>query len=210
MRKIKILVYNFFKFFVRLTRHGSPLYIEQEAKISKYAAIGKGVKFYRSSIGEHSYISKSCFVESTDIGKFCSIAADCYIGGASHPIDWVSTSPVFCSGGNVLRTHFSQHPFDPFSKTCIGNDVWIGYGSIIKAGITIADGAIIGAGSVVTKNVGPYEIWAGNPAKLIRKRFDDETIAKIKNSQWWNYSEDKLRLAAEKFADVNEFINEVE
>lgn len=208
MRKIKILVLNFLKFFIRLFRPGSPFYIEQQSEISKNAAIGSGVKLYRSSIGDYSYISRGCFVESAEIGKFASIAADCFIGGAAHPVDWVSTSPVFCSGGNILKKHFFEHPFDPFAKTKIGNDVWIGYGCILKAGIEIADGAIIGAGSVVTKNVGPYEIWAGNPARFIRKRFDDDTLENLLNSHWWDFPEDKLKMSAELFNDPKRFLEE--
>ena len=78
---------------------------------------------------------------------------------------------------------------------------------MIKSGVKIADGAVIGMGSVVTKDVGAYEIWAGNPAHLIRKRFDDETISKLLESRWWNWSDDKIRLNADKYNDVNAFLN---
>lgn len=73
-------------------------------------------------------------------------------------------------------------------------------------GVTIGDGAVIGAGSVVTKDVGPYEIWAGNPARFIRKRFDDETIEKLLESQWWNWDDEKLKQYGEKFQSPEEFV----
>lgn len=94
-------------------------------------------------------------------------------------MSWVSTSPIFHEGNNVLRKHFAEHRVSREENTIIGNDVWIGDNAMVKAGITVANGAVIGMGSVVTKNIGPYEIWAGNPARLIRKRFGEETIKKL-------------------------------
>ena len=125
-----------------------------------------------------------------------------------HPIDRVSSSPVFHDGKNVMKKNFCH--LDPVEtpKTVIGNDVWIGANVCIKSGVTIGDGAVIGMGAVVTNNVGPYEIWAGVPAKLIRKRFDDETIQNLINSEWWNWSDDKIDRLADKFENVEEFIKE--
>ncbi len=125
---------------------------------------------------KYSYIGNYCTVINSEIGKFCSIADNCIIGGANHPIGWVSTSPVFHQGKNVLRKNFSALEFVTTTRTFIGNDVWIGSNCLIKSGIKISDGAVIGMGSVVTKNVGPYEIWAGNPAKMIKGRFADSII----------------------------------
>ena len=141
-----------------------------------------------------------------DVGSFCSISNGVKIGGPAHPVQFVSTSPVFHSGNNVLGKNFSKHEFEPFVRTRIGHDVWIGENSIIKAGITIGNGAVIGAGSVVTKDVGAYEIWAGNPARLIRARFDAEVAEAIEKSEWWNYSGDKLKEASALFNDPQKFI----
>ena len=101
--------------------------------------------------------------------------------------------------------NFSNNDYNPYKETVIGNDVWIGTHCLIKSGVTIADGAVIGMGSVVTKDVGPYEIWAGNPAKLIRKRFDDETIDKLLKSQWWNWDDRKIQKCADSFNSVESF-----
>lgn len=82
--------------------------------------------------------------------------------------------------------------------------------ALSSGGVTIGDGAVIGAGSIVTKDVGPYEIWAGNPARFIRKRFDDETIEKLLESQWWNWEDEKLSEMGMYFSNVEKFIIEAE
>ena len=196
MRRMLVLIKNILSLPGRLFSRVALLAVLQEAQVDKTAAIGSGAKFYRSSIGRYSYVSRNCFVTDTGIGSFTSIAADCYIGGTPHTMEWVSTSPVFHKWGNILRRNFSRHEFEIFIRTTIGNDVWIGTGAMIRAGVTIADGAVIGMGSVLTKDVGPYEIWAGNPARFIRKRFDDETIERLQKSRWWEKEDSEI----EKFA----------
>ena len=131
-------------------------------------------------------------------------------GGAKHPIDWVTTSPCFHLKDNATGVCYAENEFEWKTRTCVGNDVWIGERATILAGLTIGDGAVIGGGSVVTKNVGPYEIWAGNPARLIRKRFDDETIAKLEKIQWWNFDETELKKIGSLVTDINKFLEEVE
>lgn len=163
-----------------------------DSTIDKNAALDSKVRFYRSTLGRYSYVSRGTFVESSKIGSFCSIGGDCNIGGASHPLDRISTSPVFHAGGNILKKVYCDDGYDPFTITTIDHDVWIGNGAKIKAGVHISTGSVIGMGSVVTKDVGPYEIWAGNPAKLIRKRFSDEMIEKLLQSNWWTYPESSL------------------
>lgn len=129
------------------------------------------------------------------IGKFCSIAcgAKFLFNSANHKITALSTYP--------FPLFFEEWEFDKKSVTdawdnkgdiVIGNDVWIGYEAVILAGVTIGDGAIIGARAVVTKDVSPYTIVGGVPAKPIRKRFDDETITELLESKWWDWSEEKI------------------
>lgn len=132
------------------------------------------------------------------------------IGGANHPITWVSTSPVFHGGKNILRKNFATHEFETTKKTIIGNDVWIGNNCLIKSGINICDGAVIGMGSVVTKDVGPYEIWGGNPAKMIRKRFDDLTIEKLIQSKWWGLEDNDLEIKSKEFNDICTYMRAIE
>ena len=180
-----------------------------DSHIDREAALDSRVRFYRSEIGRCSYVVRGTFVESTSIGSFCSIGGDCNIGGASHPLSHVSTSPVFHSGGNILGKILCPIEFDPYEQTVIENDVWIGNGVKIKAGVHVATGAVIGMGSVLTKDVGPYEIWAGNPARLIRKRFDDETVGRLLKTKWWELSDERLCCAGDTLADPKRFLEEL-
>lgn len=177
----------------------------KNSKIDKKAYIAGGNTIINSEMGRYSYTSYDTQILWTVIGRFCSIGSDCKIGGAGHPLERVSTSPVFHEGRNVLKKHFAEFEYDPFTETHIGNDVWIGQNAMIKSGVTIGDGAVIGMGAVVTKDVGPYEIWAGNPAKLIRKRFDEETINKLLELKWWLWDDEKLQKYGEFFLNPSEF-----
>lgn len=178
----------------------------KDSKIDKTAKICSACNIIKISIDRYSYIGNNCTVVDAEIGKFCSIADNCIIGGAGHPIDWVSTSPVFHEGKNILKKNFSEHEFNITKKTHIGNDVWIGNNVLIKSGLKIGNGSIIGMGSVVTKDIGEYEIWAGNPAKFIRMRFDIETINFLKDFKWWNLSNEQLLTHSEFFCDVKKII----
>ena len=178
------------------------------SKIHSKAKIGNGSQIVNSSVGKYSY-AYSCNIVHADIGAFCSIATDCYIGGAAHPSNWVSSSPVFHCGKNVLKKNFSSHQFSPYTRTTIENDVWIGSKTLIKAGITIGTGAIIGMGSVVTHDVPPYEIWAGNPARKIKDRFPQEISNKLLESKWWEWDDDKIAQHAKNFNDPHQFLNQI-
>lgn len=123
------------------------------------------------------------------------------MNGANHATDGFSTFP-FCAFGN----DWQDIPLTPGYKgnTVIGNDVWIGYNAIIMPGVNVGDGAIIASGSVVTKDVEAYSVVGGNPAKLIRKRFDDETIAKLVKLAWWDWPCDKITAHAKAIAMGND------
>lgn len=183
----------------------SPLAILHNVKYDKTSAIRNFVKMERASIGKCSSIGTLSAAYDCEIGNFCSIARECYIGGASHPLDWVSTSGCFYLKYNYTGMCYNEADYQWHRQTKIGNDVWLGIRTIIQGGVSIGDGAVIGAGSIVTKDVGPYEIWAGNPARFIRKRFDDETIEKLLKSQWWNWDDDRLKEYGDKFNSLDEF-----
>ena len=117
-------------------------------------------------------------------------------------MQYAGTSPVFAKGRNLLGVRFADLPHEPYVRTRIGNDVWIGQNALIRGGVAIGDGAVIGMGAVVTKDVGPYEVWAGNPARLIKKRFDAETIRRLQELAWWDWPEDEIRQKAHLFGDV--------
>lgn len=126
------------------------------------------------------------------IGKFCSIARDVrfIMNGGNHITDWTSTYPFSIFGQGWEAKESVPWPYK--GDTVVGNDVWIGYGATIMPGVKIGDGAVIASMSVVTKNVLPYHIVGGNPAKLIRQRFTDEQIEKMLSLQWWNWDIDTI------------------
>ena len=208
MRRFFVLLENILAIPKRIFSHISPFCILQEVAIDKTASVCSGVRFYRGKIGRYSYIGNNSFVTDTTIGSFTSISADCYIGGAGHPVNWVSTSPVFHKWENILKKHFAFHEFDIFKKTVIGNDVWIGNRVMIKAGVTVGDGAVIGMGAVVTKDISPYEIWAGNPARLIRRRFNDEVISNLQKIKWWDWTDDKILAKGSYIKEIDKFLSE--
>ncbi len=135
-------------------------------------------------------------VDKLIIGKYCSIASGATFmmsGNQGHRHDWIATYPL-----DIIEDHKDSSKKVPaaFLKkgdTVIGNDVWIGFEALIMPGVSIADGAIIGARAVVTKDVAPYEIVGGNPAKLIRKRFTEQQIEILLKVKWWNWPEEKIR-----------------
>ena len=127
-----------------------------------------------------------------------------------HPIDWVSSSSVFCEGKDSIKTKFAKHKKVPAKKTIVGNDVWIGQCALIKQGVRVGTGAVIGMGSIVTKDVDPFTVVAGNPARVIKKRFSEDVIDDLLKSNWWNLSEARLYELGSSFNNVKEFLKKLE
>ena len=181
----------------------------RNCEIDKTAKIGTGSNCIDVKMGRYSYMGKNNSVANTQIGSFCSIASYCAIGGGAHPLNMVSTSPVFYRGKNCFNKHYSNISAEINRKVVIGNDVWIGEAVFINDGVKIGTGAVIGAHSVVTHDVKPYSIVAGSPAKEIRKRFDDETIERLMESKWWEWSDEKLMKNSRFFTDPEKLLQHV-
>lgn len=180
------------------------------SNIHKTSKVCSGSHIVNSTMGKYSDIGYDCTIINTNIGSFCSLGANIRIGGASHTVDWVSTSPVFNRNKDHLPKKFSLHKFDLESTiTTIGNDVWIGDNVMVKSGVSIGDGAVIGMGSIVTKDIPPYQIWAGNPARFIKNRFEDEIADKLLSAKWWEWEDDKISKYAEFFNDISELIKRI-
>ncbi len=165
--------------------------------------IHENTRIFRSEIGKFTYIASNSYIINAKIGAFCSIGNNVFIASMLHPIERMSTHPIFYSNNQNFGIRFvDDNPnFVDYNNIIIGNDVWIGAGAILLPGIEIEDGAIIGAGSVVTKNVPAYSIFAGNPAKFIRKRFSNELITKLFEMKWWGWNVEKIQENIELFSN---------
>ncbi|MBY4895859.1 CatB-related O-acetyltransferase [Cupriavidus sp. AU9028] len=184
---------------------------ESPCRISKANIIGD------CSIGAFSYLGPSAEVRRATIGRFCSIAANVAIGPAEHPLDWVSSHPV---GFNGVRYFDGREEWEFFkdsrqrfhgnsARTFIGNDVWIGRNAIVRQGIRVGDGAVIAGNAFVSRDVPPYAIVGGVPARILRYRFPAETIERLLSIRWWDW-----KLLPEEhdldMSNVDDFVNRVE
>jgi acetyltransferase-like isoleucine patch superfamily enzyme len=158
------------------------------------AKVNRFCKIQKSSIDKYSYIGPSSKIYQTDISKYCSISWDCDVGLENHQHALLSTSPLFTETTNGTGSSWtSNQSSPPKNRTRIGNDVWIGARTLIIGGIEVGDGAVIGAGSIVTRSIPPYAIAVGSPARVIKYRFPSEIIRQLLEIKWWDYPEEYLR-----------------
>ena len=182
---------------------------EERSTISKSAGVSATTKIEHpihvapscvigaDAIGRYCFVNfGTCIFGGVTLGRFVTFARNCQIGGVEHPIHFISTSFF-----RISRNWFPDDPLAQYAelirntlpgrrargnRISIGNDVWFGASSVVLKGVSIGDGAVIGAASVVTKDVPPYAIVAGNPARLIRYRFDEQTIGRLLTTRWWD------------------------
>jgi acetyltransferase-like isoleucine patch superfamily enzyme len=162
-----------------------------------------------STYGRPEHIVLGGDVSNLAVGRFCSIAAGVKVfAGGGHRTDWVSTFP-FRVVYRMPGQNKDGHP-PPARDTIIGNDVWIGHGATVLAGVHVGDGAVIGAEAVVASNVRPYAIVVGNPAREIRRRFDDGTVERLLRIRWWDWPLDIVisRIPHLSNADVQAFVDQ--
>lgn len=175
--------------------------------------VGKNVLVYSPShisdsiIGDYTYIAMNPYISMTNIGKFCSIGPNLVCGWGIHPINGISTAPMFYStmkqNGMTLSTVDKVEERKPIS---IGNDVFIGANVTVLDGVTIGDGAVIGAGAVVSKDIPPYAVAVGCPIRIIKYRLKHDQIAELQRIKWWE-DEEKLKDVEKLFFDVDGFIS---
>lgn len=161
--------------------------IAGEVSFEPPVKIRPGVTIRSSSIGAYSYVSNDSHLRAVTCGRYCSIGDHVFTSPPEHPPHWLGSSAFFYD--DVFEQGLTPAPLDfvPQKPVTIGNDVWIGSQVTIMGGVTIGDGAVVALGAVVTKDVEPYTIVGGVPAKLIRKRFDDRLIDQLLAFQWWRF-----------------------
>lgn len=164
-------------------------------RVGKNCAINAYTRVSHSEIGNYSYTARNCNLMNMKLGSFCSIGPGCQVGLGSHPSHFVSTSPIFYSTTGQLNgeTWVARDYYEEVATVFINDNVWLGANVIVIDGITIGEGAICAAGSVITKDVPPYAVVGGVPAKVIRYRFEEETINHLLNLNLFSKDEAWLR-----------------
>jgi phosphonate metabolism protein (transferase hexapeptide repeat family) len=164
-------------------------------KLGKFSEVGERVILRDVTAGDFTYFERHCEGIYADIGRFCSIAANVRINALEHPVERLTTHKISYRPNEFFKFRGVDGAFRArrqAKRVSIGHDVWIGHGAVVMPAIQIGDGAVIGANAVVTKNVAPYTIVAGNPARVIRLRFPAEVAARLERLAWWDWPNEKL------------------
>ena len=185
--------------------------VDSDSSFHSSTRIYRFAHIVKTKIGKYTYVGIGTKIIHAEIGNFCSIASDVSIGLEEHTLQNLSTSPIFTETHNA--TGFSwikDNKFIPYKKTYIGNDVWIGYRALIKSGVKVGNGAVIAAGAVVTKDVPPYAIVGGVPAKIIRFRFPEVMVKKLEETEWWIMTDEIIKQHIDLFQNNKLTIGELE
>ena len=182
----------------------------REAQIGRRCEILANTRVEYASLGDYSYLGENCDVADTVIGKFTAIANAVRIGAPNHPMDRPSQHRfTYCpeyyeESATRDRDFFADRRAD---RVIVGNDCWIGHAAIILPGVTVGNGAVIAAGAVVSRDVAPYAVVGGVPARAIRKRFPDAVAERLQRIAWWDWPFELImaRLAEFQSADVQTF-----
>ena len=175
--------------------------------LGKYNTLYENVVLKNVILDDFTYIAKNSEIMNTNIGKFCSIGERSKIGLGIHPVDFVSTHPVFYSTLSQSQIAFvEENAQEEYKEISIGHDVWLGYNVTIVDGVHIGNGAVIATGSVVTKDIPPYAIIGGVPAKIIRYRFSETERKELAKIEWWNEDISWLKEHAPEMLNINTFL----
>lgn len=178
----------------------------RQATLGRYTEIGARTSFVESSMDDYSYVVNDSNVIYTTIGKFCSIAAMTRINPGNHPMQRASQSHFTYRASAYFDDAEDDAAFFAWRRSTpvtIGHDVWIGHGAIILPGRSIGTGAVVAGGAIVTKDVAPYTIVGGNPARPIRRRFPEPIAERLLALAWWDWEHARLRTALADFRSLS-------
>jgi len=173
----------------------------RRSELGPWTAIGEGSQIVESEVGAYSYCTERCDIIYSRIGRFCSIASDVRINPGNHPM-WRATQHHFVYRAQSYGLGADEESFFDWRRAqpvTLGHDVWVGHGAIILPGVSVGPGAVVGAGAVVTRQVEPYVIVAGVPAKPIGRRFEPDIAERLIALAWWDWPHDELRAALDDF-----------
>jgi phosphonate metabolism protein (transferase hexapeptide repeat family) len=187
----------------------------REAQIGRRCEILANTRVEYSSLGDYSYLGENCDVADTVIGKFTAIANAVRIGAPNHPMERPSQHRFTYCPEYYEASATRDHAFfgdRRAARVVIGNDCWIGHGAIILPNVSVGDGAVIAAGAVVSRNVPPYTIVGGVPARPIRKRFSDAVAERLRRIAWWDWPDEVIfkRLADFQSESIEQFCQRYE
>ncbi len=172
----------------------------RNAALGRFTELKERVQFWDSRLGDYSYVERHSEVIYAEIGKFCAVASDVRINALNHPMERISQHKItyrpneYFTGARIDKGFRGSRIAD---SVAIGHDVWIGHGAIILPGVRIGHGAVIAAGAVATKDVEPYAVAAGVPARFLKWRFPPEISARIIALAWWDWGHDRLAKAVD-------------
>lgn len=191
---------------------------DKRTTFSKTAILCRGAKIQNVTIGNYTRVGIDVEVNNARVGNFSRIGRNTIIGPGSHPMNLLTSHNIFYKKNKAWKERqewVADVGFDEEKVTEIGNDVWVGLNSIIMDGVKVGDSAIIGAGAIVTKDVPPFAIVGGVPAKVIKYRYPQEMIDRLMEIAWWNLPDEEITKRIELFhkanptlEDINEYFKE--
>lgn len=190
--------------------HIDPSAVLEKVTLGQYTEVAAGARLTETILDDYSYVMERCEIIYSSIGKFSNIASDVRINPGNHPIEWVSQHHFLY---RLRQYGFADEDNESFfgwrrlQKVTIGHDTWIGHKAIILPGISVGNGAVVAAGAVVTREVKPYSVVAGVPAKPLRSRFPEAVCKVLEEMAWWDWDHQTIKARIDNFYDIRRFIS---